>query len=184
MSNRERYVVELAQTVTAMFEKGNSDPAAEEIAEAHFPDKALGGEIIEGIRKRLRRVRDVLEQDFELPVYLLNHTYYTRFRENPPTTEADAKRCIPGGFRVATAGLRLNTDGDEDLIWQAMISNNLISGAGKVKKSVDRTLDAVEEDRLTKPHAARLMDRGRRKAEPNKPALANEVMKALPKKRS
>jgi hypothetical protein len=183
MRGREPYVTELAQTVATLFVEGNTDPSADEIAAKHFEGKALGGEIIEGIRKRLRRVRDVVEQDFELPVYLLNHTYYARFRKDPPATDADARRCIPGGFHVVAAGIRLN-EGEGDLIYQAHLSQNLVSGAGKLKKNLDRTLDAAEDGRLSNPQAATVMDRGRRRAEPEKLALATEVMKELPEAKS
>lgn len=183
MRTREPYVIELAQTVNSLFSKGTNDPSAEEIAEAHFPDRALGGEIIEGIRKRLRRIRNILEEDYEHPVYLLTHTYYSRYRHEPPTTEAEGRRCIPGGYGISSAGLRLHTDGETDLIWQAMISQNLISGAGKVKKSVDRTVNAVEEKRLPKPRAAAILDVARQRIAPENPALARKIMKALPKKR-
>ncbi len=62
MGKRDEYVWELATTVTEMFAVGTTDPSATEIAQAHFPGKALGGEIHEGIRKRLHRIRDVLSE--------------------------------------------------------------------------------------------------------------------------
>ena len=65
MRPRDPYVIELAQTVNVMFGEGKFDPSADEIAEVHFPDRDLGGEIVEGIRKRLRKVRDVLEVDYQ-----------------------------------------------------------------------------------------------------------------------
>jgi hypothetical protein len=181
MRTRDPYVLELAETVSRIFAEGNTDPSAEEIAKAHFPERALGGEIVDGIRKRLRRVRDILETDYDFPVCLLSHTYYVRYRKNPPKTESDARRCIPGGRAVTAAGIRMQTDGDADLIWQAMVSVNLASGAGKMKKSADRTLEAVADHRLDSPHAAALLNRAHQQAKPERTALASQVMKTLPK---
>jgi Ni,Fe-hydrogenase III large subunit len=175
-----QYVAELAETVNNMFAAGIYDPSADEIARAHFPDRALAGEIVESVRKRLPRVRNVLEQDYEHPVCLLSPTYYTRFRKTPPINEAEARRCLPMGHGVRAAGIRLQTQGDEDLIWQAMLSQDIASGAGKVRKAGDRTLTAVEEHRLEMPRAASLLKRAQKQAAPENLALASEVMKALP----
>jgi hypothetical protein len=76
--------------------------------------KALAGEIIESVRKRLHRVRDVLETDYDQPVCLLSYTYYSRFRSKEPTTEADARRCVPHGRGIHAAGLRVQVNGDVD----------------------------------------------------------------------
>lgn len=179
MARDRMYVEELAGTVMEMFANGDTDPSALEIAEAHFPDKTLGGEIIEGVRKRLGRVRDVLEETYEQPVHLTSRTYYIRFRDNPPKTQANARRCLPVGHGVKQEGLRLQ-DGPDDLIWQAMLALNLAAGAGKVKKSVDRTADAVEDHRLSEEDARGILAEAGRRAQPRKPAIVQRVMEALP----
>lgn len=180
MRTRDPYVVELAQTVNSIFAQGKTDPSAEEIAATHFPGRALGGEIIDGIRKRLRRVRYILETDYDQPVYLLSSTYYTRYRDNKPQTEDQARKCIPGGYGVTSAGIALNVNGDADLIYQATLTQNFSSGAGKYKKSADRTLGAVEEGRMTGPVAAPILQRAANQAQPSNPALASRVMQGLP----
>ncbi len=177
---RERYVEELADTVNSLFDHGNNDPDATEIAEAHFPGRALAGEIIESVRKRLGRVRDILEQEYHHPVYLLSPTYYIRFRHVPPQTAADVRRCIPMGQGRIAAGIARQTKSD-DLLWEATVNQGLVSGAGKLKKGFDRTLEAVEGSRIDKPRAAVMIDQARRVARPAKPALAAKVMRALPK---
>lgn len=179
---RERYVVELAETVNALFDKGNNNPNATEIAEAHFPNRALAGEIIESVRKRLRRVRDILETEYMLPAYLLSDTYYIRFRYSPPQTMADARRCIPMGQGVSAVGIARQT-GSDDLIWEATVSQGLVSGAGKLKKGLDRTLSAVEDKRIDKPRAAVMIHEAQRVGRPKKPALLPKVMRALPKEK-
>lgn len=179
MAARERYVIELAQTVNEMFERGDIDPSVEEIARAHFPDKALAGEIIESIRKRLAKIRTLLEVDYDLPVCLLSPTYYTRFRASPPQTDADARRCIPMGHGVRAEGVRLQ-QGDDDLIWEAMVRQNLAAGAGKLKKSADRTLDAVADGRVSEEHGGALLTDAQRRAAPEKPGLAEKITRELP----
>src|SRR5438132_12656823 len=102
MGAKDHFVTQVAATVSGMFEE-NPDPSADEIAKAHFPERALAPEIIESIRKRLHRIREVLETVYDLPVYLLSFTYYSRFRDAPPATNSDARRCVPGtgpGARV------------------------------------------------------------------------------------
>src|SRR5215212_7505380 len=165
---RDQFVTQVAETVNELFAAGQNDPSAEEIAKAHFPGRALAPEIVESIRKRLHRIREVLETVYELPVYLLSYTYYLRFRWKPPATNADARRCLPGiGTGARVEGLRIHTTGDGDLIYQAMLDQNYSSGAGKVKKQSNRVLTAVEDQRLGKPHAASIMRRGIEQAEPD-----------------
>lgn len=183
MRTRDPYVVELAQTVNKMFAAGETNPSADEIAEKHFSGMALGGEILDGVAKRLGKIRDVLQTDFNHSVCLLSGTYFTVHKNgDPPTTEAEARRCIPGGYKIPAVGIHLQK-GDDDLIYQAMLGMNLASGAGKTKKSVDLTLEAVEDHSITEPRAARILDRARRKAAPKKPALQKRVMTKLGRKK-
>jgi hypothetical protein len=97
---------------------------------------------------------------------------------SPPETAAEARRCLPLGYGVKAVGLRLQT-GETDLIWEAMVEQNLSSGGGKVKRTLDRTVEAVADARLAKPRAARLLARAQRRAAPANPALAGEIQ-ALP----
>ena len=48
---RDQYIIELAETAHKLFESGVTDPSATEIAEAHFDGKALGGDIVESVRR-------------------------------------------------------------------------------------------------------------------------------------
>lgn len=180
MARDKEYVVELGLTVHELFAEGITDPSAAEIAEAHFPEKALGGEIIEGVRKRLGKIRDFLEENYpEFPVCLVSHTYYVRFRDNLPTTVTDARRCLPVGHGVKQEGIRQQSGGD-DLIWQEAIRLNLASGAGKMKKSADRAVRAFEGDRLDEADAARLLTEAQGRAQPDDPDTAEHLLEALP----
>ncbi len=178
MAKRDLYSDELAETVFGLFAIGETTPSAMDIAVAHFPGKALGGEITEGVRKRLGKIRDLLDED-GFSVCLVSDTYYRRFRRVPPATMADARRCIPLGYGKAKAGVHL-TSGDDDLIWQASEAQNFAAGAGKVKKAVDRTLKAVEGGRLSDEHAGQMLVEAARRAAPDRPEIAARVTKALP----
>jgi hypothetical protein len=178
MPSREPYVLELAHTVNEIFGKGKNDPSFREIAAAHFPGKALGEEVVDGIRKRLHKIRDVLEHDYEQPVCLLSHVYYSRFKTTPPSNMAEARRCIPGGNGLGVAGIRLHT-GDDDMIWQSMVAMNFSAGAGKVKKQADRVLDAVQDHRLETPRAKSLLVNAQQEMEPENPALQRKVLTAV-----
>ncbi|HAC47159.1 MAG TPA: hypothetical protein DGB72_01815 [Gemmatimonadetes bacterium] len=175
MGKRDEYVWELATTVTEMFAVGTTDPSAVEIAQAHFPGKALGGEIHEGIRKRLHRIRDVLSEDFGHPVYLLNTRYYARFRGKPPTTAAEARLCLPIGQGVTANGIGLQTDPATAAIFQAALSMNVASGAGKLKKSIDSTVDAVERHHLNEEDGAAIIRDASRRSEPEHSELAKAI---------
>jgi hypothetical protein len=174
------YVIELGRTVHELFAEGNPDPSATEIAEANFPGRVLGGEIVEGVRKRLGKIRDFLEENYsEFPVCLVSQTYYVRFRENPPTTAAEARRCLPVGHGVKQAGIRMQT-GADDLIWQEAISLNLHSGAGKIRKSADRAINAYDNNRLSEADAARMLTEAQGRSQPGDPETAEHLLEALP----
>ncbi|MEX2103262.1 MAG: hypothetical protein WD805_04800, partial [Gaiellaceae bacterium] len=149
-------------------------------AEAHFPGKVLGGEIIEGVRKRLGRTRDFLEENYpELPICLVSETYYVRFRDTPPTTAANARKCLPVGYGKGQEGIRLQS-GEDDLIWKEAISLNLAQGAGKMKKSGDRTVRALEGHRLSEAEATRLLTEPQKTYQLERPEIAAQLLEALP----
>jgi len=177
----DKYNRELADTVNQMFGAGNTDPSADEIAEEHFGGKAVGGEVLDGIRKRLPKISRMVEQNYDHPVCVVSEAYYARFRNQPPQTDAEARKCIPVGQGVRSMGIRLST-GDNDLIYQAAIRQGLATGGAKVKKGIDRTVDATEDGRVPKPQAARLIKEVRSRTVPKRPAQLRKIMKALPGK--
>ncbi len=180
MARDKDYVIALGRTVHQLFEKGVTDPSAAEIAEAYFPEKVLGGETIEGVRKRLSQIRDFLEENFsEFPICLVSETYYIRFRDNPPTTVADARRCLPVGHAIKKAGIRRQS-GEDDLIWQEAIRLGFASGAGTMKKFADRALGAYEGHHLSEADASRLLTEAQDRAQPRKPEIASHLLEALP----
>jgi hypothetical protein len=176
----DKYTNELAATVVRMFNDGLQDPSADEIAEEHFPDKALGGEIADGIRKRFLKIRDIVEEQYEIPCALVTETYYTVYRHRPleTMTVRDAYRCIPGGYHNPRYGIR-KQQGDDDLIWRATVERNLISAAGKEKKSVDRVLAAVASEDISSENARELIDQLRDRATPDKPEIIAKLYEVL-----
>ncbi len=189
---RDDYLYELVQTVAEMFAKGdNLDPNAAEIAEANFPGKALGGEIIEGIRKKLPKIKAALEvhQEFDTP-HLVSQTYYVGgggrhegadvFRNDPPTSDTHARRCLPLGHGKKAWGIRTTETPSDDLIWQAVVQLGMKAGGGRLKANIDRTLEQVAQHRLEPKIAAEMMNDAAKHAQPSRPALAEQVMGALP----
>lgn len=180
MARDADYILELASTVNLLFAAGINDPQASEIAHKHFADRTLGGEIIEGVRKRLPRIRRVLEEDYGHQVCPLGRTYYTRFRRRPPLTRADARRCLPVGHGMRQEGLYRLSGGSDELIWREWQSLNANSGWSKGKRTTDRLLQAVADGQLPESAAAELLADGLRHAQPDNPELAARVMRALP----
>jgi hypothetical protein len=176
---RDAFVAGLTETVLELFADGIDDPCHDEIAEAYV-NKPMPKEFIEGVRKRLPKIRQQLEELHDQHVYLVNERYYVRYREAEPTTMAQAKTCLPLGYGVSAWGLRRHR-GDDDLIWQATVDHGLAAGAGRLKHNADRVLDAHEEHRLSNEDAGRLLRTGYRdRAVPDRAALAQEVMNELP----
>jgi hypothetical protein len=180
MRTKDKYVQELAETASKLFEGGITNPTAEDIAEANFPGRALGGEIAEGVRKRLHQIRDVLFEDYDYLVCLLSRKYYIKHEsKEPPANLSEARKCIPVGAGVKTVGIHLFS-GDDDLIWQAAVQHNLATGGGKFKKSVDITVNAVSDGLLEAGTAGAMLREGQKRAEAESPALVEGLVAELP----
>jgi hypothetical protein len=179
MATRDKYAIELASTVTDLFNSGMVDPSAEEIAYAHFPGRYIPGDVIEGVRKRLARVRALVEEGYGLQVYPLSRRYYLQFRKSPPTTVDEGRLCLPTGRGYRMEGLRLVLDANTDFGWQAMIDHQINSGAGKMKANIDRTLDAVKTGSLENGRAAEILRHAAERAEPKNQMIADRVRKQL-----
>lgn len=117
-----------------MFAKNRLDPDAIEVGNFHFGGKALGGEVIDGIRKRLPKIAQMIEQDYELRACVVSEKYYTLFRDQPalfPMTEEDATKCLPLGVGVRPMGIRLCPKAD-DLIYRVAVKHGLARGINTV----------------------------------------------------
>lgn len=144
---KDHYSTELAATVAELFNNECTDPNAEEIAEAYFEGKLIGGEVVDGVKKRLRRIKAFLETEHGYPVYLVAAYYYTRQCGRNPADSIQARRCIPGGPKKSAMGIVLNTS-DNDLIYQEALKQNIISAIPKASKAVKNIINAMKEGRM------------------------------------
>ena len=143
---KDCYAVELARAVALLFADGCSDPSAEEIATAYFSGKIMGGEIIDGVRKRLKRIRTILEKDYLIPVYLVADYYYSPHCNRCPADSAQARKCICGGLHKSAAGVVAASD--NDIIYQEALKQNIISSVPKTAKAVLNIINAMNEGRM------------------------------------
>jgi len=178
MAQDREYVIELARTVHELFADGHVDPSASEIAHKHFGDRTLGGEIIEGVRSRLTRVRALLEED-GYQLCPLSHTYYTRFRRKAPQSAAEARRCLATGRGKQQEGL-LKLEGTGSAIWREWKTIQGAQAAGKSKRFLDGLLLAYENGNLAAAEVQELLANTARLAQPSKPEIAGRLMQALP----
>lgn len=171
--SRDQYTYELADTVSDIFRGGSNDPSASEIAHAHFGKPNLGGEIVEGVRKRLHKVRDILQgEDYGLNVCLLGIRYYVEhrldkrkrkpYRTAKPVNKQEARMCLPVGQGYSGEGLWLSTGGTEDVIWQASIELGINAGGGRLKRGIDRTIAGVADGRIPSERGGELLNGARK----------------------
>ncbi len=161
MPAMDMYNRELAETVNKMFSEGKNDPRAEEIADYHFGGKAVGGEIIDGIRKRLPTINRVIEQDYEHQACVVSEKYYTLFRNRQTSlfemTDAEAQKCLPIGHGNRAAGIRLCTE-STDVLYQAAVAQGLATGTGLIVAGVGRAKKAAEQGHIPEERGARLAE--------------------------
>jgi hypothetical protein len=154
----DKYNRELAETVNKLFSEQKTDPRAEEIADTHFGGKAVGGEIIDGIRKRLPTINRIIEQDYEHLSCVVSEKYYTLVRSGQlklfEMTDAEAQKCLPIGHGNRSEGIRLCTESN-DVIYQAAVKQGLASGTGLVTAGVGRARKAAEHGHIPEDRAAR-----------------------------
>jgi hypothetical protein len=141
----DNYNRELAASINKLFEQGKLDPNALEIALFHFEGKSVGGEVIDGIRKRLPKIARMLEEDYERPACVVGEKYYTIFRNQPglfPFVEEDGSKILPLGPGVRPMGIRL-CPGADDPIYRVAVKHGLAIGVNvrqslPARKSKDR----------------------------------------------
>jgi len=145
-----------------MFGKGDTDPRAEEIACENFPGRAVGGEIIDGVRKRLPTIARIIEHDYEEQTCVVSEKYYTLFRNRRQgsmfeMTDAEAQKCLPIGHGNRSEGLH-RCEGDNDVIYQASLGQNLAAGTGLVVTNTNRAIKPTEEGHIPEERSGRLAD--------------------------
>lgn len=161
---KDIYAEELAATVNEMFNSKKTDPSAEEIVETYFEGKSVGGETIDGVRKRLRKIKVLLEGEYGHPVYLVAAYYYSKQCNRQPADPVQARRCIPGGTNKIAAGIVLNTS-DNDIIYQEALRQNIISSIPKASKAVVNILNAMDGGRMNLVDGGRILRQLQRQIE-------------------
>lgn len=177
MASDRLFVEELARTVSEMFVAGKHSPRYEEIVKQYYGTVAYGGSTEEDARKKLARIKVILERDYKLQCCLVGNRFYTVFRRKVPNTLADARLCLPLGNGNGAQGIHLCT-GVDDLIWQASKELNVTSGARKAQKSFDDVTTAIANGRLTKEKAGELLYTGMRNVAPSDEPAAGKAIGA------
>lgn len=152
MRSRDPYVNLLTKAVLDLAAKGLRDPSVSEIAAQAFPSliqpphdpldqpPGLGGEVYDGIAKRLGRIRLELEEGEGQLAATVNSRYYQLdFRHNANISAAQAAVVLPGRGNKAQ-GIRLTVDGENDPIYLEWQRANGIPGAtrvGRASKALD-----------------------------------------------
>lgn len=172
------YIAALARTCVELFNEGHHDISAEDISRAHYPSADTPPDV-DRITRNLLKIRDRLEIGYGLPVCPLSGEFFVRFRDEPPQTAVDARRCLPGGAGRRTQGIHLNTSPD-DLIFEESRRGNIASGAGKSRKNTDHILNAFREGRMAERRAGELLREARTRQTPSDPALAEQLVEGLP----
>lgn len=156
------YTFELASTADKMFSAGRTDPSAKEIAMEHFQKAVLGWEVENGVRGRIPAISKLLETTFGRQVCSVNERYYRKsaqrpsYRKKPPETAEEAQRCLPGGLNNEAVGIKLCT-GDNDRVFQAARVQGFASGGAKVRRNIDRIIEAYRAGHIPKEECTALL---------------------------
>lgn len=170
---------ELAETVKDLFSKGQTTLVPKQIAKAHFQKRGLSKPMIEDVRKRLAKVKLILERDFKLATYLVGPGYFEKYIDHMPKTITEAMECMPIGKGNKTQGIKLHTDGEDDLIWQMTMKMQMSSGAGKFRRGMERAADAVSSKRIGRGMGTALLQLAARKCVPHDSEANKEMRLAL-----
>lgn len=174
---KDPYIESLALAAIRLAEEKHiTDPHADEITTERFHgDTNLGNDIYHGTRVRMLKVIQAV-RDLGYVVYPLSAQYYAKpvkvpgepqrpsFREKPPETVEDAKRCLPIGNGKRAVGLNfcvMTEDGqtqEPDLVYRVWLDFVAGSGAAKARINIDRAYEATVSGFLTQDDAVVLIE--------------------------
>ena len=154
MRSRDPYVNLLTKSVLDLVAKGLRDPSVSEIAAEAFPQNiepphdpldqppGLGGEVYDGIAKRLSKIRLELEEAEGVLAATVNFHYYKNgYRRYDRITDGQAAHAIPRAGLKAQ-GIRVAINGEHDPVYLAWQSANGKPGATRVGRA-SSSLDAA-----------------------------------------
>jgi hypothetical protein len=198
MSMKDPYIESLAEAAIRLAEeKGVTDPHADEITTERFHgDTNLGNDIYQGVRVRMTKVLRAV-QDLGYTVYPLSAQYYAKplkvpgepqrpsFRDQPPETTEDLKRCLPIGNGKRAVGMRFCTKGangqkgEPDKLYRVWLDFLAGSGAAKARINIDRAFEARENGFIETDDTVLLIENVIAKAQPvNQTAIAEMIAHA------
>jgi len=179
MRQSNRYNLLLAGTALRLFQQdGIRDPSIVEIGlavirqpppdhPAIWPDN-IGGELLQGVSKRLAEVRALLDQQ-GYQCAPIGAQYYTLGMRGRVPEDYEAQACIPtGGPRQSLGsmpidnrpyGIRFVIDGEEDPIYAAYIGLYTGTAAGFGQTMNDRLRVAYEKGVVTQVKAVAIAER-------------------------
>jgi len=178
MTRHQRFIKEVAATVVELFNAGNLDPSAQEIADAYYGREVLSPGAIEDVSCCLERVCKRLRGEQHLHVHPPSPLYYQKYRGTIPSDDWELKRCLAGGAGAAAAGIRKATP--DDPMYLAWLGKRSDNGAKTMRAALDTTVDATGRGLLSPSKAASVFSNAHRLALPSRPEAAAQIMEALP----
>ncbi len=154
-SNR-KFVADLAAATISIFDGGQNTATSTRIARAHFGDRSYNLNVVYDVQHHLKRIKAILDADYNLPVVLVHKDAYDIIKAGGPVTRADAMKCLPSGKGRTSDGIHLcETD---DLIYEMSIELNLRRAAGKEKRNMDRLMDTHGRGKVSASTIADIAD--------------------------
>jgi hypothetical protein len=170
METRDAYTNRIVKTAKKLIESGVTDPSATEITCALLREPPpsdplaqpgqLGGEIYNGVIKRLPLVRRQLEDVELIQCAMISSMYYTLgHRHHPIEDEDEARMCLPSPGRRAI-GLVACKEGEDNLIYRLWLEFNIKPGASRTRRSLVQAGLAYKNGVLTAGNATAVIDAG------------------------
>ena len=176
METRDPYVNRIVKAAKRLIERGLTDPSASEIACEMLGDPqpadplgqpaALGGEIYNGVVRRLPKVRRQLEDVENIQCALISSMYYKLGKRVRPVDDTDdALMCLPSARRIpntddrdSAVGLLAVKEGDENLIYRLWLEANGKPGASRTRRALEQAAKAHAAGLLTADNAGSVID--------------------------
>lgn len=116
---------------------------------------------------------------------LVNEFYFNNFRFDPPSTLDEARKCLP--MRAGKSTERLNTMGlcranghGTSMIFRVYEEATMESSAGGVKRTIERTVDAIGHGSLSTKTVAKMIRDGAKKMRPEISQQARNALEISP----
>lgn len=176
-TSERKFISDLASATISIFDGGRNTASAGQIARAHFGDLSYSLNVVYEVQEKLKRIKLVLDRDFNLPVVLVHRDAYAIITKGGPTTRSDAMKCLPSGKGRVSDGIHLCNSVD-DLIYEVSIEMNLRRAAGKHARNMDRLLDTHARGHITDNTIADIAENIEKRREVASPATLAQIVAA------